>query len=124
MYIGLSLKNIDWPQICRHLKMLSWIDAPSALKEKKYYEKIIIPIMINKDVGGANNPSVNVTYTPGGTKEPLSTQKSDKSPGMSFESTPPPIDSTSPDSILHEDGNKKPVKGSQEWIEKKTGMKY
>jgi len=54
---------------------------------------------------------------------------------MSFESTPPPIDSTSPDSILHEDlqnntagnggkksqasGNKKPVKGSQEWIEKK-----
>ncbi|ABN52597.1 MAG TPA: hypothetical protein DEF39_12775 [Hungateiclostridium thermocellum] len=95
----------------------------------------IIPIMINKDVGGANNPSVNVTYTPGGTKEPLSTQKSDKSPGMSFESTPTPIDSTSPDSILHEDlqnntagnggkksqasGNKKPVKGSQEWIEKK-----
>jgi len=48
----------------------------------------IIPIMINKDVGGANNPSVNVTYTPGGTEEPLSTQKSDKSPGMSFESTP------------------------------------
>jgi len=52
--------------------MLSWIDAPSALKEKKYYEKrncyhignfadnrgrIYYSIMINKDVGGANNPS-------------------------------------------------------------------
>ncbi|GAE87080.1 hypothetical protein [Acetivibrio straminisolvens] len=94
----------------------------------------IVPVMMNRDVGGVNNKPDNTAYIPAGTQEPLSTQKADRTADVAFGSTPTPTGYILPSDTLQESseetvtgnqgktqtsGAKTLVKGSQEWIDKK-----
>ncbi|HOM03220.1 MAG TPA: hypothetical protein PLH43_10375 [Acetivibrio sp.] len=89
----------------------------------------VVPIMINRDVGRANNQPSNTAYTPAGTQEPLSTQKADQTAAATLKITPTPTDYKLPDASektenggkgkAQSSGSKALVKGSQEWIDKK-----